>query len=161
MTSALTQARLMEVVSYDPTTGIFIWKIDGRWKVAGERAGFVAHGYRRMTIDGRQYRASHLAWLYVHGKLPTQRLDHRDRDTGNDRIKNLRPCTHEQNMANRTVFRGTSSGAKGVYANGRQFMAIITAEKKRHYLGLFPSIAAAKAAYDAAAKQLHGEFACS
>lgn len=155
----LTRSRLVHLLTYDRATGVFRWRINGRGKRIGQQAGCIREGYRKITVDGRQYRAARLAWLYVYGSFPADRVDHRDLDSLNDRIGNLRLCDHAQNMSNRAVFRSSTTGVKGVYRSGRGWVAIIQARKVRHYLGSFPDIDAAAAAYARAARSLHGDFA--
>lgn len=61
----LTQERLRELLHYDLETGDFKW-IAGDFK--GRLAGWVASGRRIIRIDGIQFYASRLAWLYVTGE---------------------------------------------------------------------------------------------
>lgn len=100
----LPRERLLEVLSYDPGTGIFHWRPGTR------REGFVAgtivsEGYISIGIDRRCYKAHRLAWLYFHGIWPSAVVDHIDGDTSNNRIENLRDVTHAQNGLNRHVPR--------------------------------------------------------
>lgn len=64
----LTAERLRELLSYDPEADQ--WKrLTGRF--AGEIAGSVTKkGLTKMVIDGEQYLARRLKWLYLHGEWP-------------------------------------------------------------------------------------------
>jgi hypothetical protein len=88
-------------------------------------------------------------------------VDHINHDTLDNRKINLRICTHAQNMKNQTSQVG-SSIYKGVCFNKEQkkWRAAITASGKRVYLGDFKTQEAAAIAYNKAAAELHGEFAC-
>lgn len=88
-------------------------------------------------------------------------VDHRDRNTLDNRKKNLRPATRAQNAWNRGKLSTNRSGFKGVHwdKNGRCWRAKIEANGVRHKLGKFPTAQAAHEAYKAAALELHGEFA--
>jgi hypothetical protein len=91
---ALTAARLREVLSYDPPTGDFRWKIAANPK-RPDRRGMVAgavhpRGYRAITVDGLRCYAQQLAWLYVYGKWPAGELGFIDGDPSNNAIRNLR-----------------------------------------------------------------------
>jgi HNH endonuclease len=113
--------------------------------------------YRVITIDDRQYNASHLAWLYVHGEWPALELDHEDTDRSNDRIGNLREAQPVENRAN-TKPR-SASGFKGVRLRRGRAEAGILSRGKGTYLGSFDTPEEAAAAYHARAVELYGEFA--
>lgn len=123
-------------------------------------AGYVRDGYRVVKIDDVDYRASHLAWLYVYGEYPRAFLDHRDLDKSNDRIANLREATTSQNKGNSAAYKGSALGIKGVQrrSSGR-FQASIRVNYRPIHLGTFDTVEEASAAYAAAARQYFGEFA--
>lgn len=109
----LTPERLRCLLSYDQGTGLFTWLIDrGNGACAGQRAGTVDRnsGYVLVQIDGRQYRAHRLAWLYVHGRWPRPLIDHIDRNRANNRISNLREATSAINNSNTGRWRSRSHG---------------------------------------------------
>lgn len=156
----LTAERLREVLDYDPETGVFRWRVGGTGRRIGAEAGCRHKAYTRITIDGRRWFAHNLAWLYVYGELPALRLDHRDGDGTNNRIGNLRPATHAQNMRNTKAKRGTSSLFKGVsrHLSGRWVAQICVGGKQTH-LGLYADETEAARVYDRAATAAFGEFA--
>ena len=97
----LTQERLKEVLDYEPETGVFTWKQNYQKRFIGKRAGSFTHeGYRRITVDRKEYRAARLAWLYVHGEWPSEVIDHINRDRSDDRISNLRDVSPRVNSKN-------------------------------------------------------------
>jgi len=104
------------------------------------------------------YYAHRLAWLYVHGKWPPAEIDHKDCDPANNRISNLRLATHAQNAANAHLRRTSTSGLKGAYRHQKKWLAQITYNGRRIYLGVFDTDKEAHAAYVAASKDLHGSF---
>ena len=59
------------------------------------------------------------------------------------------------------MHRDNSSGFKGAYYNRtqRQWISQIMVDGRIHYLGTFRSAEECAAAYDAASRRLHGEFA--
>ena len=67
MASGLTQARLKELLSYDPITGEFHRRVSVRRWRAGERAGCYdpTNGYVLIRVDGRLYKG-HPARLVLH-----------------------------------------------------------------------------------------------
>jgi hypothetical protein len=89
-------------------------------------------------------------------------VDHIDGDRLNNQRANLRQCTRRQNLQNQTKKRGHTSQYKGVYwlkAN-QKWRAKIVVSGRSKCLGLFMREADAANAYDVAAKQYFGEFAC-
>ena len=158
----LTQELLRSLLRYDPETGLFTWlDYRGRFSRVGERAGGPGnHGYWRIWIDGRFYLAHRLAWLYMTGEWPVGRIDHASGDPTDNRWRNLRSATASQNRANSRLAKNNLLGVKGVrlHRNG-QYEARIRVNKRLIYLGCFRTIEAAKAVYDAAAREHFGHFA--
>jgi hypothetical protein len=159
----VTHEELLGWLAYDPATGIFRWRQDGKGKgggrqKAGEVAGYErqADGYMEVCLRGLKYRAHRLAWFYVHGRWPKPGVDHRNGDLTDNSIENLREATQAQNCANKEGWR---KGLKGTYFNGRKWIAQIGKNRVVHYLGGFDSEQKAHEVYVEAAKRLHGEFA--
>lgn len=163
----VTSDRLKELLSYDPDTGLFIWRVDrGTRRCAGSVAGHVFNEsgslqYRSIGIDGRNYKAHRLAWLMVHGRWPANGIDHIDGNGLNNAIANLREATQSENLRNRGASANNKSGLKGVHwhRRDRKWVAQITIAGTPKCLGYFDDPAKAHAAYRAAAKEHHGEFA--
>jgi len=163
--SELTQTRLRELLDYDPTTGIFTWKVtSSQTAIVGDRAGTIdVHGYRAIGIDGNRHRAGRIAWMYVHGSMPKNFIDHRNGVRDDDRIENLREATKNENARNSKSKHQTLGRMKGAYQDktnlSRRWFSSIRVYRKQIYLGTFDSEAEAHAAYAAAAAKYHGEFA--
>jgi hypothetical protein len=156
--SKVTAEWLRANMAYEPETGVFLWKVRGMGRVMGKVLGTKVGDYLSIKVLGTAHYAHRLAWLYVHGEWPSGLLDHKDENPTNNAIKNLRIATHAQNAARRKTTR-VLSPSRGVFPHGVGFVARIHHAGKRHYLGYFPTADAAKAAYEAKAKELHGEFA--
>ena len=159
----LTAARLRELLSYDPDTGVFRWRVSrpgtrGIGSIAGASDG---QGYHQIGIDGRIYRDHRLAWLYMTGEWPADDVDHINRDRGDCRFANLREATRSQNNANAKRPSDNTSGYKGVSFDKRRgrWHAYISHGGRRKNLGMFDTAVAAYEARLAAAARLHGEFA--
>lgn len=93
----LTAERLRELLSYDPETGWFTWRVtrssNGRAD-AGSRAGALrSDGYRHVTVDQHKYKEHRLAWLYMTGKWPEADLDHKNNTRDDNRFSNLRAAS--------------------------------------------------------------------
>ena len=156
----LTQAVLRASLSYDPDTGLFRWARNVRNKVrAGQIAGSIdAKGYIDIGLNGGRYKAHVLAWLYVHGEWPPSKLDHKDRNKGNNRILNLRPATPSEN--GRNVVR-TPRGQYGpgiTRSRTGKFYAQICVEGRRFYSQHKLTPAEAVLAHIELQRQHHGEF---
>jgi len=161
--SAITLARLRELLDYNPESGAFRWRKRPNSRTnTGELAGSISRsGHRRIAIDGCRYQAHQLAWLLVHGVWPSGKLDHANGNPDDNRIGNLRPATTSQNMQNSRRFATNSSGYKGV-SFCRQtglWRAKIVVGGCAVHLGRFRSAERAHAAYIAAATKHFGEFA--
>jgi len=158
-TSSLTQARLKELLCYDPETGVFTWRSTSRNRKAGAVAGSLQHGYVRISIDNKIYAAHRLAWLYTHGCQPFGEIDHINRVRNDNRLCNLRKATKEINAQNASVRVDSPYGIRGVtkhkYSN--KYRARIQADKKTVYLGMFDTPEEAQRAYAAAAAKLHAK----
>lgn len=101
--------------------------------------------------------------IWMHKEVmgnPSSFIDHKDRDSLNNRHSNLRPATHAQNMRNRSVFRSSKSGIKGVYRYKNGWRAQIKLDKKNIRIGDYKTPEEAQRAYQEAAELYHGEFAC-
>jgi hypothetical protein len=116
--------------------------------------GYGEFNYGRKRIRARSHR---VIFVMMTGREP-ELVDHRDFDTSNNRWANLREATHRTNSCNRrkwakkTLPKGVMAGKKGV------FLAQAGHNGVRHYLGTFPTVEAAHAAYRAKAAELHGSF---
>lgn len=146
----LTQEHLMEVLRYNPETGVFTWNSRcGQGKaVIGAPAGWIARkGYRRIEIDGIAYMAHRLAFLYVLGKWPDNQVDHLDGNTDNNSWNNLADVDCATNMKRRKINKRNTSGCPGVAYNPKSGRWIVTIQSRgeRHYLGTFTTKEAAMA----------------
>jgi 5-methylcytosine-specific restriction endonuclease McrA len=110
----------------------------------------------------------------THTNLVTQRMhrflanvpddmevDHWDGNGLNNRKRNLRIVTHQQNGCNRGPQANNTSGYKGVSWNKRdgKYEAWIRVNDRKIHLGYFDDILDAAKAYNEAAARLHQEFA--
>jgi hypothetical protein len=142
---------LHEVLNYDPITGIFRWRAkrcNGKIKV-GAVAGYVHHdGYVRIRINGREYLAHRLAWLYMTGHWPSAEIDHKNRDRSDNRWANLRQADDYVNNRNQSLRKDNTSSHVGVHWANRDkvWIAYIGVNGRQHYLGCFKTIEEAAAA---------------
>lgn len=156
----VSQARLKELLHYDPATGFFAWRISRRGHTkAGDQAGAVFGGrYVQIKIDGIQYLGHRLAWLYVIGRWPSATVDHRDHCKSNNAWSNLREATASENSQNK--IKATVNSASGLLGvslrNGvKRVSAQIKINGKQIHIGTFGTPEEAHAAYVAAKRKLH------
>lgn len=157
----VTLDRLREVVSYDASTGIFVWKISPRFSVP---AGSVitpskSHKYVHIGIDGKAYKAHRLAWLYTNGVWPDEIIDHINGDTTDNRISNLRDCSKAINAQNQRVpHKRNTTGYLGVTKTGslkRPYRAQINTGGHIAYIGIFETPQMAHEAYLSRKREIH------
>lgn len=115
MNKELTQEVLKELLHYDQQSGIFTWKErdikyfshcqqpEGRWQwwnnkfsgvIAGNiftEKGGVIYNQIGISIAGKRqnYRSVRLAWLYMKGEFPSEKVLKKDGDGTNDAWENL------------------------------------------------------------------------
>jgi hypothetical protein len=157
MATALpSQARLQELFTYEPLTGVLRWrKTNSSRAVAGSAAGHLSRiGYFQVRVDKKLFYAHRLVWMLVYGEDPGPKgIDHVDRDKSNNRLVNLRLANQSQNGMNRD--HPIRSLPLGVSTNKARFRARLGGA----HLGTFDTPEEAHAAYCAAAADFHGEFA--
>lgn len=153
----LTQARLKELLFYDPIVGVFIWRspTSTRVKIGNIPKPMRGRPYVKIRIDGSNHYAHRLAWMYQHGDFPELGIDHRNTIKFDNAIKNLRPATDTQNGANKPA-RG-ASGLKGVRKCPKTGKWV--ARLKGKHLGTFNNSDAASFVYFISAFEEYGSFA--
>src|SRR5690554_1482515 len=113
----MDQETLINLLEYDLVTGVFRWRRRRRGVRPDRLAGFnMKNGYLGIGIDGKNYYAHRLAWIYVHGEIPEgMHIDHINGDKRDNRIANLRVGTQGQNLQNLRAARSDNKlGMLGV-----------------------------------------------
>jgi len=153
-----TQDRLRELYSYNPESGLFVSKKScGRWE-AGRVSGTKNKrtGYILICVDGKQYLAHRLAFLWVTGEWPKFEVDHINCQAWDNRWANLRDVPGAVNLQNQIRPRKCNrSGFQGVSPNKKKWAAQIKANGTHIHLGTFETPALAHAAYVEAKRRLH------
>lgn len=168
-----TAEYIRSILDYDPETGVFRWKhrtdvsSKGGWnrKYAGKITGCLdkSTGYVVIIINYKKYYAHILAWVFVTGEWPDNEIDHKDKVRSNNIFLNLRPATNSQQRMNSKLRSDNTSGIKGVSwrKDTKKWCVQIWVNNKKYNKGSYSTIEEAKAVYEEAAKQFHGEFASS
>lgn len=148
----ITHDRLLELLDYNPNTGIFAWKkMTVNHIKEGTRAGHIGteYGYRIIRVDGRLYRCGRLAWFYMTKRWPEPTVDHINRDRLDDRFCNLREATYFMQTNNRIELNcKNTSGVHGVSLTSKtkKWRARILVDGREIRLGRFNTFEEAVAA---------------
>jgi len=159
----LTQKRLKELITYYPETGIAYWNVNKGNNRKGKRVGNISTGgYRRVRVDGYDYRFARLVWLYMMGHFPNGKrpfIDHKFQITDDDRFEELRVCTAAENAANRRRPVKNRNTPRGVFlVESGKYRVRIQVEGKIKNLGTYDTLEKADEVYKEAAKKYHKEF---
>ena len=158
----LTHDRAQEMLNYDPSTGVFTWrKKPNRNIVVGSIVGsYDKDGYLETRLDREPLKIHRLAWFYVHGVWPDGDIDHKNGIRADNRIDNLRDVTASENQCNRHTGRPNKSGFRGVVYHSKtgRWTSRLMVKGKSYSFGYHDSPQEASVLYEAAAKELKGEF---
>jgi len=151
-----TQERLKELFNYDAKMGTFTRIITKHYNAKkGDIAGSKGRrGYLKIAVDGKQYYAHRLAWIYMQGAIPENSIvDHKNRNTSDNSWEdNIRLASRRGNFCNSKLSKRNTSGVMGVYwkKERKKWRAYITNNGKNISLGSFSEkIDAVKARWDA------------
>ena len=165
---------LEECFACDFNAGILTWKARprehfktvGAWKTwnakfACKAAGWLRQkgGYLSTAISYSLYPTHRIIWKLATGFDPADQIDHINGIKSDNRLCNLREASRSQNCRNSPVRTTNTLQVKGVrrlvsgnfHVRVRSGNSIIT-------VGTFPTLEEAQAAYEKAARELHGEF---
>lgn len=159
--TCLTAERLRELFHYDLVTGVFTRLVavgrHGRYKVGDVAGTLKPDGYNIVCVDGTQYKAHRLAWLYVYGVWPSGLIDHKYGKEAGNGIENLREGNNTFNMQNERCARANnkSSGLLGAHAHGKRWRSQIKVDGVLIRLGTADSPEEAHQLYLEAKRRLH------
>ena len=129
------------------------------WFIDGNDKKFYVVRTILLTNGKRKYSRLHRELMQPKGNLL---VDHKNGNTFDNRLDNLRLATHQQNSYNRSKTKSkTSSRFIGVHLekNTNQWKVQINHQGKTIFIGRYDSEIEAARAYDRAALKYHGEFA--
>jgi hypothetical protein len=150
---------LDSILKYDPETGKFTWtRSMGTRAMEGAIAGSIdSKGYERIKVRGKLYSSHRLAFLAVNGKLPTEQVDHINKNKLDNRWCNLRECTNSQNQHNQGARSNSSTGHKCVHKHRSGFCVRVRTPEGEYYK-FFKELDEAIDHSKLVIKNLHKEF---
>lgn len=145
-------------------TNLFYIKNDKLfWLKYDTEAGYKANdGYIKIYYKRKYLYAHRVLWEMQVGEIPEGMfIDHINGFRDDNRISNLRVCTHQQNHFNRTKQSNNKSGYKGVswHKQKQKWVTQIKVEGRNKFLGFFDDPREAYKIYCIAAITAYGEFA--
>ncbi len=157
---------LRQLLRYEPETGELFWrerdpslfkkeKDCSAWnkKYAGTKAfKSTVLGYKSGNIFNTPYKAHRIAWCIYYGEDPKLPLDHINGNAADNRIRNLRKASPQENMQNRKLQSNNRSGVLGVCwcEPMAKWKAYIKSQKANIHLGYFEDLGDAVSARKAA-----------
>lgn len=159
----ITQEFLQFLFTYDEEQGLFIRNVTiNPQAIEGTVAGGKTKpGYIVIPIGKERYYAHRLAFMYKLGKWPEKHVDHINSCPWDNSWKNLRECSVSENMYNTKLRVDNKTGYKGIFydKNREVYLAYITVQKIRQYLGTFDNLEKAVNVVETARLRLHYDFA--
>lgn len=160
---AISHDRLLELLIYEPATGLFRRKIaQGRFD-AGSVSGSISAkiGYWEVSVDGQRYYGHRLAWFYMTREWPVATVDHKNLVRSDNKWENLRAASKAQQIMNTPITKRNKSGVKGIFFDQQtqKWGAEIRVNGIRVWLGRFDSLDVAEAIILEKRSELHGQFA--
>lgn len=157
----LIHEKLLELLDYDPATGVFVWKVARSNRIkAGSRAGVLhrVSGGRYISISGEKFMAHRLAFFYINKRWPQSDVRPLDGNYDNCAIANLQELSRVELQHKRGRVCTNTSGYVGVSSSkGGRWQSKITWNYKQIMLGAsFKTPEEAASVYDEAARCLRG-----
>ena len=156
-----TQAWLKARIHYDEDTGVFTrLGVQGRLNKEAALTP-TSNGYFTVCVEGSNFKAHRLAFLYVTGMWPVEGVDHKNGDKRDTRFSNLRLATSSENNHNRSINTNSKTGVKGVHFSNRRgkFVAQVRKKGSKGFNKEFDTLEEAREAIKIERERLHGLFA--
>jgi len=143
--------------------GALYWKIKPcRRDPIGTKAGHFdsARGYTSINYQKKRYYLHRIIFLMQHGFLPAE-IDHIDGNKANNKIENLRACSHSENGFNKAAQNNSKSGVKNVsWSKVRnKWIVFIKSNNKQKNIGGFDDLELAELVAVMAREKYHGAYA--
>jgi hypothetical protein len=157
----IDQKTALELFEY--RDGALYWRVKPcRRDPIGMKAGWVdpSRGYSMINYLRKRYYGHRIIYLMHNGYLPKE-VDHIDGDKTNNRIENLRTCTHSQNGQNKPAQSNNKSGVKNVVWSEprKKWVVYLTVDGKNRNFGGFEDLELAALMASEVRDKYHGAFA--
>jgi hypothetical protein len=117
--------------------------------------------YARTTIMTKDTKCGHTS-IGMHRMILGDEfkvIDHKDGNGLNNQRLNLRGCSYAQNQMNKCIARTNKTGYKGVFFNGKKYVAKVGVNRRSIHLGTFSTAIEGAKAYNQYVNTHFGEFA--
>jgi hypothetical protein len=123
---SISQKEMLDLVEYDPTTGTM------------PKAFYIGKEHDYLYINVNKYRvpAHRLAWFLTHGEWPDE-VDHKNGNTSDNSIDNLRGCTGQENMCNLKLHRDGRLVGATYYKSKNVWLAQKTINGRNKHIGTY------------------------
>lgn len=103
-------------------SGKLYWKINRSSNARkGQEAGSLdSKGYRFIRLNKKAYRTHRIIWKMLKNEDPLGEIDHIDGNSLNNKIKNLRIVSHQENLKNCKLRKDNTSGITGISFNKKR-----------------------------------------
>lgn len=134
--------------------GTLVWKVKAaKWIKPGDIVGTLSNrGYICTKYKKSHYLVHRVIWLLHYKKFPNGSIDHINGKTNDNRIQNLRDCTHRENQSNQKIHR--KGKQVGVTKRGNMHEAQIRINGRLVYLGRFRTEKQASEKYQEALRSI-------
>ena len=143
--------------------GQIYWiKSSGTRGICGNRAGKLRKDkYYDVGLLGKYYLVHRIIFALNYSYLPDI-VDHKDRDSTNNNINNLREATYSKNAHNSGKSKNNTTGVKGIRLtrNGK-YEARVGINNTTYQVGPFDDLLTATEAVKNFRLTVHGEFTCN
>lgn len=156
---------MRQTFCYPSPMGKLYWlkTLGNRAIVLDEAGSLHPEGYFRVRVKGIDYPVHRIVYAMRHDiKLSVDiQIDHVNGNKSDNRITNLRIATNSENQRNQGTKTNSTSEFKGVHLRTGciRWIAQISHNGEKIYLGSHCTPEQAAIAYNEAAKRLHGEYA--